>query len=50
MGTVLLIVLILLVLGAFGGGYRGWEYGNPVGIVLLVLLIVFLFGRGRLGI
>lgn len=44
--TILLIVLVLAVLGGAVGhsrfGYAGW---SPVGIVLAILLIWFLFGN-----
>lgn len=37
--------------GAFGGGYwGGWQHGNPVGLVLIVVLILLLLGRGNLAI
>lgn len=44
--TLLLIVLLVLLLA--GGGY-GWHtgyvtYGNPVGLVLLVIVVVLLVG------
>lgn len=49
LGTVLLIVLILLLLGALPtwGYSRGWGYGPSglLGIVLIVVLILLLMGR-----
>jgi hypothetical protein len=41
-GTILLIILILLLLGAFGGADRfGWGYA-PGGLLMLVLVIVLI--------
>lgn len=41
--TVLLIVLIILMFGGWGLGYRsGATYGNPMGILGLVLLVVLI--------
>ena len=49
MGTVLLIILILLVIGALPNwGYsRGWGYypSGGVGLIFLILLILILTGR-----
>ena len=49
LGTILLIILILLLLGALPtwGYSRGWGYGPSglLGIVLVVVLILFLMGR-----
>jgi hypothetical protein len=48
----LLIILLVLLLGG-GGGYYGYsEYGagggiGILGVVLIIALGVFLFGRGR---
>jgi len=48
-GTILLIVLILVLIGALPNwGYsRGWGYGPSgiVGLVVVVLLILLLMGR-----
>jgi hypothetical protein len=48
-GTILIIVLILLLLGALPSwGYsRGWGYGPSglLGLVLIVLVILVLLGR-----
>ncbi len=48
-GTVLLIILILLLVGAFPTWPHAanWGYGpsGGVGLVLLVVLLLFLFGR-----
>jgi hypothetical protein len=48
--SILGIILILLILGAFGGGFAGWyphTYGFGGGGLLLVILIVLLL-VGRL--
>jgi hypothetical protein len=49
MGTVLLIILILLVVGALPNwGYsRGWGYypSGGIGLIFLILLILILTGR-----
>jgi uncharacterized membrane protein len=48
--TILVIILIIFMLGGWGYGRgRGGSYGNPmgiIGIILLVLLVVWLFNRG----
>ena len=43
-----LILIILLILLLFGGGY-GWHtgnitYGNPLGIVLFIIIVLLLLG------
>jgi len=49
LGTILLIILILLVIGAVPTWpySRGWGYGPSgiLGIVLLILLVMLLTGR-----
>lgn len=49
LGTILIIVLILLLLGALPtwGHSRSWGYGPSgiLGVVLIVILILFLMGR-----
>ncbi|HEY4366516.1 MAG TPA: DUF3309 family protein [Steroidobacteraceae bacterium] len=49
MGTILLIILILLLVGAIPSWpySRGWGYGPSglLGVVLIVLLILLLTGR-----
>jgi hypothetical protein len=49
LGTILLILLILLLIGALPSwGYsRGWGYGPSglLGLVLIVVLILVLMGR-----
>jgi hypothetical protein len=47
--TILLIVLILMMLGGWGYGRGGSSYGNPMGIVgvlLVVVLVVYLVRGG----
>ncbi|MHB8251477.1 MULTISPECIES: DUF3309 family protein [Acidithiobacillus] len=49
LGTVLLVVLIMLLLGVFPAWphSRAWGYGpsGVVGVVLLIVLILLLLGR-----
>jgi hypothetical protein len=49
LGTILLIILILVLVGAVPAWpySRGWGYGpsGAVGVILLILLILFLTGR-----
>ena len=49
LGTILLIVVILLLLGAIPAWphSRGWGYGpsGGLGLVLLILIILFVMGR-----
>lgn len=49
LGTILLIILVLLVIGAVPTWpySRGWGYGPSgiLGIVLLILLVMLLTGR-----
>jgi hypothetical protein len=49
LGTILVIVLILVLIGAIPNwGYsRGWGYGPSgiVGVVLVVVLVLLLMGR-----
>jgi hypothetical protein len=49
LGTVLLIVLVLLLLGAYPAWphSRGWGYGptGGLGLVLAVLVVLLLMGR-----
>jgi hypothetical protein len=48
-GTILLIVLILILVGVLPtwGHSRAWGYGPSgiVGVILLVVIILFLMGR-----
>ena len=49
MGTILLVILILILIGAIPNwGYsRGWGYGPSgiVGVLLIVVIILLLTGR-----
>ena len=49
LGTILLIILILILIGAIPNwGYsRGWGYGpsGVVGLILVILLILLLLGK-----
>ncbi len=49
LGTILLIVLILLLLGALPSWpySRGWGYGpsGALGLVLAIVVVLFLLGR-----
>ena len=49
LGTILLVVVILMLIGAFPAWphSRSWGYGpsGGLGLVLLILLILFLMGR-----
>ncbi len=48
-GTILLIIVVLLLLGAIPAWphSRGWGYGPSglLGLILVVLIILFLMGR-----
>ena len=49
LGTILLIVVVLMLIGAFPSWphSRGWGYGpsGGLGLVLLVLIVLLLMGR-----
>ena len=49
LGTILIIILILILLGVFPtwGHSRGWGYGPSgiVGLILIVVIILALMGR-----
>ena len=49
MGTILLVIVVLILLGAIPAWphSRSWGYGpsGGIGLVLLILLILFLTGR-----
>lgn len=49
LGTILIIILILILLGVFPtwGHSRGWGYGpsGVVGVILIIVLILLLMGR-----
>jgi hypothetical protein len=50
LGTVLLVVLVLLLLGALPrwGHSRNWGYGPSGGLGLVVLVVVLLLVLGRI--
>lgn len=54
MSTILIIVLVVLLLGG-GGGYYGYSryggsgLGGAVGLVLVIMLAVWLFGGLHMG-
>ena len=49
LGTILLVVLILMLIGAFPTWphSRSWGYGpsSGIGLILIILVILFLLGR-----
>ena len=51
MGTILVIVLVVFLLGGFSGRFGGYGYGyghggvSVIGVVLIVVLILLLAGR-----
>lgn len=49
LGTILLIVLVLLLIGAFPSWphSRGWGYGpsGGLGLVVIILLVLLVMGR-----
>ena len=53
LGTILLVVLILVLLGALPtwGHSRGWGYGPSgiIGTILVIYLILILIGRVPIG-
>jgi hypothetical protein len=50
MGTLILIVVVLLLIGAFPAWphSRGWGYGPTGGLGLVVLVLIVLLATGRL--
>lgn len=50
LGTILLIVLILLLIGAFPRWphSRGWGYGPTSGVGLLLIIVIVLLLMGRI--
>ncbi len=50
LGTILLVVLILMLIGAFPSWphSKGWGYGPSGGLGLLVIIIVVLLLLGRI--
>ena len=51
LGTILVIILIIVLLGGFSGRFRGYGYGRGhsgmglIGVILVVLLILLLLGK-----
>ena len=51
LGTILVIILIIFLLGGFSGSFggRGYGYGNRgiglIGIILIILVVLLLTGR-----
>lgn len=51
LGTILLIVLIVFLLGGFSGRFGGYGYGyghggiGTIGVVLIVVIVLLLMGR-----
>ena len=51
LGTILLIVLVIFLLGGFSGRFGGYGYGfghggvGVIGVVLIIVLILVLTGR-----
>jgi Protein of unknown function (DUF3309) len=51
LGTILLILLVIFLLGGFSGRFGGYGYGfghggvGVIGVVLIVVLILVLTGR-----
>ena len=50
LGTILMVVLVLLLLGALPtwGHSRDWGYGPTGGVSLILLVVVVLFLTGRI--
>ncbi len=50
LGTILLIVLVLMLIGAFPtwGHSRGWGYGPSGGLGLVLVIVVVLLLTGRI--
>jgi hypothetical protein len=51
LGTILLIVLVIFLLGGFSGRFGGYGYGfgnggiGVIGVLLIILLVLVLTGR-----
>jgi hypothetical protein len=51
LGTILLILLVIFLLGGFSGRFGGYGYGfghggvGVIGIILIVVLVLLLTGR-----
>jgi len=50
-GTILLIILVIFLLGGFSGRFGGYGYGyghggvGIIGVILIILLVLVLLGR-----
>ena len=51
LGTILLIILVIFLLGGFSGRFGGYGYGygnrgmGGVGLILLIILVLVLLGK-----
>jgi Na+/melibiose symporter-like transporter len=51
LGTVLIIILVIFLLGGFSGRFGGYGYGyghggvGVIGIILIILVVLLLTGR-----
>ena len=51
LGTILIIVLVIFLLGGFSGRFGGYGYGyghggiGVIGVILIVLVVLLLMGR-----
>ncbi len=51
LGTILIVVLVVFLLGGFSGKFGGYGYGfgnggvSVIGVVLIVVVILLLIGR-----
>ncbi len=51
LGTILIVVLVVFLLGGFSGKFGGYGYGfgnggvSVIGVVLIVVVILLLMGR-----
>jgi len=51
LGTILVIILIVFLLGGFSGRFRGYGYGfghggvGVIGLILIIVVVLLLTGR-----
>ena len=51
LGTILLIILVIFLLGGFSGRFGGYGYGfghggvGVIGVILIVVVVLLLMGR-----
>ena len=51
LGTILLIILVIFLLGGFSGRFGGYGYGfghsgvGVIGVILIIVVVLMLFGR-----